>query len=455
METTPRLGIQVTERKVLLLEQDGSDHRLSELIASWGWEIQVVADPAAARAVAGRGRALVGLIVLDPPDAFELSEVERLTAHPGMEWIAVLSPKALLRPACARLILDSFYDYHTLPVDPNRLAVILGHAFGKADLQHNLERRRDWRGRYDMIGASPAMLQLYRRIDRVVGVDAPVLITGESGTGKELVARAIHKHSARKTGPFVAVNCAELPENLIQSALFGHERGAFTGAHQRRVGSIEAAAGGVIFLDEIGDLRLDLQANLLRFLQDKTIVRVGSTQRMHVDVRVVAATHVDLKQAVDAGRFREDLFYRLNVLSIHVPSLASREGDLHLLTEMLLTQFEGTNGHRMRGISQDAIRAMSAYSWPGNVRELINRMQHALVMSDNRLITPADLELPPVPEDTNVTTLSSARAAASRDVIVEVLKRAENNVSEAARKLGISRITLYRLMEKFDIDRSD
>jgi DNA-binding NtrC family response regulator len=455
METIPRLGIQVTERKVLLVEQDGSDHRLSELIASWGWEIQVVADPVAARTVAGRGRALVGLIVLDQPDAFDLSEVERLTAHPGMEWIAVLSPKALLRPACARLILDSFYDYHTLPVDPNRLAVILGHAFGKADLQHNLERRRDWRGRYDMIGASPAMLQLYRRIDRVVGVDAPVLITGESGTGKELVARAIHKHSARKTGPFVAVNCAELPENLIQSALFGHERGAFTGAHQRRVGSIEAAAGGVIFLDEIGDLRLDLQANLLRFLQDRTIVRVGSTQRMHVDVRVIAATHVDLKQAVEAGRFREDLFYRLNVLSIHVPSLASREGDLHLLAEMLLTQFEGTNGHRMRGISQDAIRAMSAYSWPGNVRELINRMQHALVMSDNRLITPADLELPPVPEDTNVTTLSSARAAASRDVIVEVLKRAENNVSEAARKLGISRITLYRLMEKFDIDRSD
>ncbi len=455
METIPRLGIQVAERKVLLLEQDGSDHRLSELIASWGWEIQVVGDPAEARAVASRGRALVGLIVLDPPDAFDLSDVERLTAHPGMEWIAVLSPKALLRPACARLILDSFYDYHTLPVDPNRLAVILGHAFGKADLQHNLERRRDWRGRYEMVGASPAMLQLYRRIDRVVGVDAPVLVTGESGTGKELVARAIHKHSARKSGPFVAVNCAELPENLIQSALFGHERGAFTGAHQRRVGSIEAAAGGVIFLDEIGDLRLDLQANLLRFLQDRTIVRVGSTQRMHVDVRVIAATHVDLKQAVEAGRFREDLFYRLNVLSIHVPSLASREGDLHLLTEMLLTQFEGTNGHRMRGISQDAIRAMSAYSWPGNVRELINRMQHAVVMSDNRLITPADLELPPVPGDTNVTTLSSARAAASRDVIVEVLKRAENNVSEAARKLGISRITLYRLMEKFDIDRSD
>jgi len=445
----------VTERKVLLIEPDACSHQLSELIASWGWEVQVVADTAEARAVAGRGKALVGVIVMDPPDAFDLPGLERLTAHPGIEWIAVLSPKTLLRPGWAKLILDSCYDYHTLPVDPNRLSVILGHAFGKAELQHSLERHRDWRGRYDMIGASPAMLQLYRRIDRVVGVDAPVLITGESGTGKELVARAIHKHSARKAGPFVAVNCAELPENLIQSALFGHERGAFTGAHQRRVGSIEAAAGGVIFLDEIGDLRIDLQANLLRFLQDKTIMRVGSTQRMQVDVRVVAATHVDLKQAVQAGRFREDLFYRLNVLSLPVPPLSAREGDLHLLTEMLLAQFEGVNGHRSRSMGQDAMRAMTAYSWPGNVRELINRVQHALVMSDNRVITPTDLELPPVAEDTNVTTLSSARAAASRDVIVEVLKRAENNVSEAARKLGISRITLYRLMDKFDIDRND
>jgi len=425
------------------------------MITSWGWDIQPVSIPAQARDLASKGKHLVGLVVMDPPEAFELSELERLTAKPGMEWIGVLPPTALLQPGRAKLILENFHDYHTLPVDPNRLSVILGHAFGKAELMHNLDRRRDWRGRYDMIGASPAMLQLYRRMDRVVGVDSPVLIAGESGTGKELVARAIHKHSARAKGPFVAVNCGELPEHLIQAALFGHERGAFTGAHQRRIGSIEAAAGGVIFLDEIGDLQLDLQANLLRFLQEKTIVRLGSTQLIRVDVRVIAATNVDLRRAVELGRFREDLYYRLSVLNLHVPPLSAREGDLDLFPELLLKQFEGIKNPRVRGFSQDALRAMRAYSWPGNVRELINRVQHALVMSENRLITPGDLELPPPASETNVASLSSARAAASRDVIQAVLRRTENNVSEAARKLGISRITLYRLMEKLAINRSE
>jgi DNA-binding NtrC family response regulator len=444
----------VDERRVLLLEPGASDHSLAGLLGSWGWEVRHVSDPIEARHLAGTGKFLVGLVVMDPPEAFELCALERLAGRSGTEWIAVLSPAAMLQAARARLILDSFYDYHTLPVDPNRLSVVLGHALGKAELLKSLDRRLDWRGQYDMVGVSPSMIQLYRRIDRVIGVDSPVLITGESGTGKELVARAIHKHSVRKTGPFVAVNCAELPENLIQSALFGHERGAFTGAHQRHIGSIEAAASGVIFLDEIGDLRLDLQANLLRFLQDNAIVRVGSTRSMHVDVRVIVATHVDLKEAVERGRFREDLYYRLNVLSIHVPPLSSRQGDLQLLAEVVLNQLKGINGHKARGFSQDALVAMNAYNWPGNVRELINKVHHAVVMTDSRLISPADLELPSPSSGSNVTTLSSARAIASRDVIVDVLRKVENNVSEAARKLGISRITLYRLMDKFDIDRS-
>jgi DNA-binding NtrC family response regulator len=392
---------------------------------------------------------------MEPPEAFDLSELERLTARPGMEWISVVSPAALDQPRRAKVVLESFHDYHTLPVDPNRLSVILGHAFGKAELMHNLNRNRDWRGRYDMIGASPAMLHLYKKMERVVGVDAPVLITGESGTGKELVAQAIHKYSARAKGPFIVVNCGELPEHLIQSALFGHERGAFTGAHQRRIGSIEAAGGGVIFLDEIGDLQLDLQANLLRFLQEKSIVRLGSTRRIPIDVRVIAATHVDLRNAVEQGRFREDLYYRLSVLNLHVPPLAAREGDIDLFAELLLERFEDIKSPRVRGFSRDAVRAMRAYSWPGNVRELINRVQNAAVMSEQRLITPADLELPQPGGETNVTSLSSVRAEASRDVIVAVLRRAENNVSEAARKLGVSRITLYRLMDRLEINRGE
>jgi DNA-binding NtrC family response regulator len=425
------------------------------MIASWGWDIQPVSTPAQALALKTKGLHRVGVVIMDPADAFELSELQRLTTDPGTEWIGVLSPTALLQPARASLILQNFYDHHTLPVDPNRLSVVLGHAFGKAELMENLHRRPEWRGRYNMIGTSPAMLQLYSKMDRVVGVDAPVLITGDSGTGKELVAREIHKHSARAKGPFIAVNCGELPENLIQSALFGHERGAFTGAHQRHIGSLEAAAGGVILLDEIGDLQLDLQTNLLRFLQEKTIVRVGSTKRIHVDVRVIAATHVDLQKAVELGRFREDLYYRLNVLHLHVPPLSARGGDLDLFIEALLLQFEGVKNRSVRGVGADALRAMHAYSWPGNVRELINRVQHALVMSDNRLLTPDDLGLPAPATEANVATLSSARAAASRDVIQSVLRSTENNVSRAARRLGISRITLYRLMEKLGIDRSD
>jgi DNA-binding NtrC family response regulator len=445
----------MADRRLLLVEPSGSDRQLAATIRSWGWDIQPISILAQARIVASQGRHRVGLVVMDPPEAFELSELERLTARPGMEWISVVSPAALRQPRRAKLVLEGFYDHHTLPIDPHRLSVTLGHAFGRAELMHNLSRSRDWRGRYDMIGASPAMLHLYKRIDRLVGVDSPVLITGDSGTGKELVAQAIHKHSARSNGPFVAVNCGELPEHLIQSALFGHERGAFTGAHQRRVGSIEAAGGGVIFLDEIGDLQLELQANLLRFLQEKTIMRIGSTRRIPVDVRVIAATHVDLRKAVEQGRFREDLYYRLSVLNLHVPPLAAREGDIDLFSELLLERFEDIKNPRVRGFSRDAIRAMHAYSWPGNVRELINRVQNALVMSESRLITPADLELPPPVAESNVTSLSSARAAASRDVILQVLRREENNISEAARKLGVSRITLYRLMEKLEINHRE
>jgi DNA-binding NtrC family response regulator len=372
-----------------------------------------------------------------------------------MEWIGVLSPAGLQHPTRAKLVLDNFYDYHTLPLDTKRLSVVLGHAFGKTALKRQLSRKADALGRYGMIGKSPAMLRLYSMIDRVIGVEAPVLIAGESGTGKELVARAIHQHSSRAKGPFVVVNCGELPETLIQSVLFGHERGAFTGAVQRRVGSIEAAAGGLIFLDEIGDLQLDLQANLLRFLQEKTIIRVGSTQPIRVDVRVIAASHVDLQRAVEDGRFREDLYYRLNVLRLDVPPLRARHEDIHLFLDALLKEFAGQKNPRVRGYSQDALRAMRAYSWPGNVRELINRVQHALIMSENRLIGPTDLGIPAPSAQSNVVSLSRARAAASRAVIESVLRSTDHNVTRAARELGVSRVTLYRLMEKLDIGRPD
>ncbi len=251
----------------------------------------------------------------------------------------MVSPQCLTHPACTKLVIENFYDHHTLPLDAERLLVTLGHAHGRAEMKHNLNKSPEWVGRYQMVGKSPPMLALYSMLDRVTKVDAPVLIIGESGTGKELVARAIHENSSRARGPFVPVNCGGLAENLIHSELFGHEKGAFTGAYQRKIGSLETAAGGVIFLDEIGDLPLGLQANLLRFLQEKTVVRLGSTERIHIDVRVVAATHVDLQKAVAEGRFREDLYYRLNVLHLKLPPLRERPGDVELFAHALFGNF--------------------------------------------------------------------------------------------------------------------
>ncbi len=440
-------------RKLLLLQQTEEWAELAHVLEAGGWEVQSVATLALAKEIVEQPGILVGLIVLSDDSPFERYELERLTASYPMEWIALVSPATLADPATVRLVAENFYDHHTYPLDPERLLVTLGHAYGRAELKHNLNRRREWAGRYQMIGRSPLMLELYGKLDRVTKVDAPVLIIGESGTGKELVARAIHAHSWRAGGPFIPVNCAALPENLVQSELFGHEKGSFTGAHQRKIGSIEAAAGGVIFLDEIGDLPLELQANLLRFLQEKTIVRLGSTQRINIDVRVIAATHVDLQRAVAEGRFREDLFYRLNVLHLKIPPLRQRPGDIELFVQALFQEFCKQKNPAVQGFSQDAIRALYDYAWPGNVRELVNRVQNAMIMSENRLITPNDLGLEEINDRaSNVVTLSRARAAVEKDVIQLTLQAHANNVTRAARELGVSRVTLYRLMEKLDIE---
>jgi DNA-binding NtrC family response regulator len=285
-------------------------------------------------------------------------------------------------------------------------------------------------------------------IDKTRNVDAPVLIDGESGTGKELVALAIHQVSPRANAPFVAVNCAALPANLIQSELFGHEKGAFTGAQQRKLGRLEAATGGTIFLDEIGDLPLDLQVNLLRVLQNRSIERLGSNQEIQLDVRVVAASNVDLEQAVAQGRFREDLYYRLNVLRLHTPPLRQREGDVELLARHYFKKLTEPSLGSARGFNQQALRVMSNYAWPGNVRELINRVRRAVIMSENPLLTPEDLGLEKRVADTGSMTLDRARAQAELQAIRCALRRNQNNMSAAARQLGISRATLYRVLER-------
>jgi DNA-binding NtrC family response regulator len=446
----------MTQRKIVALQSAGSPLDLAAQLNRAGWEVKLVRDVAAAGASVKRFDGFrVGLAVLDQISPGSVTELREIAAVDRIEWIAVVPKAALEIPELALVLVEGFYDFHTLPLDLDRLLVVVGHALGRAALGQRLpERESETTGRYGMVGRSARMLDLYRAIDKIVRVDAPVLISGESGTGKELVARAIHDHSTRRRGPFVPVNCGALPVNLVQSELFGHEKGAFTGAHQRRKGSLESAEGGIIFLDEIGDLPLESQASLLRFLQEKKLVRVGSTAPIGVDTRVIAATHVDLAAAVRRREFREDLYYRLNVLHLQMPPLRDRDGDIALHAETVFGKFASQKGPAVKGFSRAALAAMESHNWPGNVRELINRVQKAMIMCDGRRITPVDLGLAARNAEAGSISLERARHHTERDLIATALQRNQHNVAATARQLGISRVTLYRLMQKLDISRA-
>ena len=412
-----------------------------------GWRIHHAPDADEAGRLLQHHPAHVGLVNLGRANDTLYPRAEALLQiDPGMEWTALLEAEALSAPGVPELIRRGFFDFHTLPADPDRLAVTLGHAWGMARLRTPLPDEGD--GEYEMVGTSEPMQALFRTIRKVAGADAPALIGGESGTGKELAALAIHERSPRAKGPFIAVNCGALPANLIQSELFGHEKGAFTGAHQRKVGRFEAAAGGTIFLDEIGDLAPELQVHLLRFLQEHTIERLGGTETLPLDVRVIAATHVNLEQAVAEGRFREDLYYRLNVLRLDVPPLRDRGADIELLARFFFNKFAREGGSGLEGFSRSALTVMRSHPWPGNIRELINRIRQAMVLCENRLITPEDLGLDRRCHPRQLETLQQVRARAERDAVHNALHHCGHNVSQAATSLGVSRVTLYRLMER-------
>lgn len=304
---------------------------------------------------------------------------------------------------------------------------------------------------HDIVGSSTVMKRMFSAIRKLAGVEAPVLITGESGTGKEKAAMAIHRCGKRAARPFVAINCGSLPPSLIQSELFGYERGAFTGALQRKVGRIEAASSGTLFLDEVGDLPIELQVVLLRFLQEKTIDRVGGGEHVEVDVRVIAATHKNLEKAVHEGHFREDLYYRLNVLHLHVPPLRDRDNDIELIAQHCWQQFAHEKSSRAEGFSAEALSIMNNHSWPGNVRELINRVRRAMIMTDKRLICPADMGLERRIARQTGTTLEQAREASEKQAVQLALQQAKGNVSLTAKRLGVSRVCLYRLIKKYEI----
>jgi two-component system, NtrC family, response regulator len=348
------------------------------------------------------------------------------------------------------------YDFLCKPVEVGELKFLLQRCFYVAELEREyreLKQTVQSNSFEGMLGISPQMQGVYGLIRKAAPTNAPVLILGESGTGKEMAAVAIHRRSTRKDGPFVALNCNAIAPNLLESELFGHEKGAFTGAHIQRKGLIESAAGGTLMLDEIGELPPAIQVKLLRFLQERNFQRVGGRQEIQVDTRIVAATNADLKRGIAEGKFREDLYFRLAVVVIHLPPLRDRGDDLALLAREFLQRFASQNARTGLSFPPDTLRAINRHSWPGNVREMQNRVQRAVIMAEGKRITVEDLELADGAEATPAATLKEARESVERELIQVALKRNLNNISSAAAELGVSRPTLYELMEKLGIQR--
>src|ERR1700712_508230 len=376
----------------------------------------------------------------------DLRYLHELLASSLTGWVALGHREDLEDATVRGLIRDYCFDYITLPVSDDRVVDAVGHALGMVALQVNTSNdARDNHPEGGMVGSCDAMLSLFRSIRKVAMTDAPVFISGESGTGKELTAVAIHERSVRREQPFVAINCGAIPAHLLQSELFGYERGAFTGANQRKIGRVEAANGGTLFLDEIGDLPLESQASLLRFLQERKVERLGGHGSTPVDVRIISATHVDMQTAMIEGRFRADLYHRLCVLQLDEPPLRARGKDIEALAKHMLDRFKKDASRKLRGFAPDAIAAIHNYGWPGNVRELINRVRRAIVMSEGRQISARDLELGEYVEVAPVS-LAQAREAAERQAIELALLRHRGRLGDAAQELGISRVTLYRLV---------
>ena len=387
-------------------------------------------------------------------DARDLAALAPMLSASNAGWVACVQPDQLAQEPIRQLIRDYCYDYVTLPCPELVLSTVIGHAYGMASLSPRaLDVAPD--SNDGMIGECPPMRALYRALRKSALTQAPVFIAGETGTGKELAAQAIHRHSSRHDQPFAAINCGAIAQNLVQSELFGYERGAFTGAQQRKIGRIEHAHRGTLFLDEIGDLPLDCQASLLRFLQEGYFERVGGHEPIQVDVRIISATHQDLRALIAEGRFRADLYHRLCVLRLEQPPLRDRGDDILRLAENALQRYASEGRRVIRGFSPCAIHAMHTYEWPGNVRELINRVRQAVVMADGRLITAADMHL--ADEHTNMLpqTLEDARNAAECAAIQQALRRNRHRLIDASRDLGVSRVTLYRLMERHGMRRPE
>ena len=445
--------------KVLIVDDDEEIRSQMKWALLQDYEVLLAEDRPSAIAAFRENRPMV--VVLDlglppSPGAPEegMAALAELLTLDNLTKVVIATGQAE-KDNALRAVGQGAYDFMCKPVQMEELKAILNRGFHVAQLEREYrEMRQHWSTDTfeGMLGSSPPMQEVFTSIRKVATTDAPVLILGESGTGKEMAALAIHRRSARKAGPFVAINCGAIPETLLESELFGHEKGAFTGAHVQRQGRVETASGGTLFLDEIGELPPALQVKILRFLQDQYIERVGGRSKIQVDTRVIAATNVDLKKAMSEGKFREDLFYRLAVVTIRLPSLRERSSDVPLLAKAFLRKFAVQNGRAVEDFNPKSLRALQQHFWPGNVRELENRIKRAVIMAESRYVTPADLELADGTEG-NFRTLKEARETVERELIQQALQRHGGKISRAAEDLGISRPTFYELMEKLGLGK--
>lgn len=445
---------------LLLVEDDAEIREQMKWALASEYDVLEATDRRSAMALVRRE--VPALVILDlglPPAAGAATEGlaalrEILQQSPTVKVIVATGNRERANALAA--IEGGAYDFIEKPVQLEVLKVILQRAAYLSRLEQEnrtLQKQAGATGFEEILGVSPAMQGIFEMIRRVAGSEVPVLITGESGTGKELVARAIHQQSARKAGPFIAINCSAIPETLLESELFGYEKGAFTGAHRQQKGKLEYAERGTLFLDEVGEMSLGLQVKLLRFLQDGQVERVGGRDSIVVDARVLAATNTDLKGAIEKGRFREDLFYRLNVVPITLPPLRDRGEDVVLLARVFLSRFRGLNP-RVTGLSDDAREAMRAYAWPGNVRELENRIKRAVLMADGPVIQPPGLDLPGGRDGKQPRTLKEARTRVEKELIQGALASRNWNISRAAEDLGMSRQALHDCIRKYDLEKS-
>lgn len=426
------------------------------------YQVALAEDRAGALEAFRQHRPLVVLLDLglpphpgNPEEGLEtLAEI--LTLDPQTKVIVITgqSEKSVALQAIGR----GAYDFLAKPHEMEELKVILKRAFHVAQLEREFRKMEQYLKEdtfEGMLGTSRAMQDAFTTIRKVSSTDAPVLILGESGTGKEMAALAIHRRSARREGPFVPINCAAIPEPLLESELFGHEKGSFTGAHVQRVGRIETAHQGTLFLDEIGELPLPLQVKLLRFLQEQKLERVGGRKEISIDTRLIAATNADLNQNMAKGAFREDLYYRLAVVVLKLPALRERGGDVPLLAQVFLRKFASDLSKGALKFNKDTLRAMQQYSWPGNVRELENRVKRAVIMAEGNFIDQKDLELDASMTSTTRRSLKEVREEVERTMINEALQRHRGKISPAASDLGISRPTFYELMERLGIKKEE